>query len=103
VAVLGGVDPVGRRVVPAGDVAERLRYARPRRRVGPGNQRLRLQVERRPHQAGIDPAALSGTLLAHDRRQDAHGEQGGTVMIDHRGAGRTRAGRRLPGDGHHAE
>ncbi len=103
VAVLGGVHAVGRRVVPAGDVAERLRLARLGRRVGPGHQRFRLQVERRPHQAGIDAAALSGALLAHDRRQDAHREQRRAMMIDHRRAGRTRAGGRLPGDGHHAE
>ena len=103
IAVLGGVDAVGSRVVPAGDMAEGLGDGRPHRRIGPGDQQLGLQVERRLHQAGVDPAALSGALLTHDRRQDAHGEQRGAMVVDDRRAGRARPRRRLTGDGHHAE
>ena len=72
VPVLGGVDAIGRRVVPAGDVAEGLRPGRLHRRVDPGDQRLRLQVERRLHQAGVDAAALARALPAHDGGEDAH-------------------------------
>ena len=98
-----GVDAVGSGVVPAGDMAEGLGDGRPHRRVGPRNQQLGLQVERRLHQAGVHAATLSGALLTHDRRQDAHGEQRGAVVVDDRRAGRARPRRRLAGDGHHPE
>ncbi len=72
-------------------------------RVEPGHQRLRLQIERRLHQAGVDPAALPGALPPHDGREDAHGEQGGPVVVDDRRARRPRPRARLAGDGHHPE
>ena len=59
-----------------------------------------LQIKRRLHQACVDAAALTGAFPPKERRENAHGEQRRSVMIDGRDADRPRPSILIAGNRH---
>jgi hypothetical protein len=80
-AVGAAVDAVGRLVKPGGQIpvaAELLTLETPREIQG---ERLGLEIEAGVEQTRIDPGAASRPELLDVGAEDAHGEQGGAVLV----------------------
>src|SRR6266852_4894331 len=101
--VAGRIDPIRGGVIPTRDMTVRADARGPFRGIEPRDQRLRVQIERRLHQARVYAAALAGALPAEERGEDAHREQRRAMVVDRGHAHRARTASLLPGDRQDAE